>query len=155
MKITAVTAMALMVGMGASAEETVPIPETLKNREVISALRTAWMQAKCGTSVVEATFSLDGDRSGYKVVAAARTNEKMSQAIWISRGKTFAVFHVHPSGSRPDPSGNDRVIADKYNVKMVTIHRSGLYEYDPVSRKTAKLREGLDWMSPVENQRGD
>ena len=108
MKITAVTAMALMAGMGASAEETVPIRETLKNREVISAIRTAWTLAKCGTSLVEATFNLDGNRSGYKVVAAARTNEMMSQTISITRGKTFAVFHVHPRGSRPDPIGNDR-----------------------------------------------
>ena len=70
----------------------------------------------------------------------------MSQQVHVQRGFTYAIFHVHPSNSDPAPSRNDREVADKYQVKMLTVHRSGLYEYDPVSRKTTKLRDGMRWL---------
>jgi hypothetical protein len=155
MRITAMTAMVVMVETGVLAEETVPILETLSNPEVIAAMRTAWIASAAGTSGIEATFALDRGRSDYKVVAAGPTNHFMSQEISITPGQTFAVFHVHPTRSRPDPSGNDQAIADKYKLKIVTMHVLGLYEYDPVTRKTTQLRDGLGWLSPVENQRGD
>jgi hypothetical protein len=155
MSITAMTAMVVMVGTGALAEETVPILETLNNPEVRAAMRTAWIESAAGTSGMETAFRLDGGRSDYRVVATRPTNQFMSQTISINRGETFAVFHVHPARSRPDPSGTDRAIADKYKLKIVTMHVLGLYQYDPVTRKTTRLREGLDWISPVQNQRGD
>src|SRR5262245_18342459 len=36
-----------------------------------------------------------------------------------------------------------REVADKYQVHKLTLHRSGLYEYDPVNRETTKLRSGM------------
>ncbi len=78
------------------------------------------------------------------------TNDWRRQAVPIVPGITFAVFHVHPSRQEPVPSARDRVVADRYGLKILTIHRYGLYEYDPLTKKTTRLRKGLDWMMLVQ-----
>ncbi len=151
MKITAMTTMALMAATSAFAEETAPIREALNDLRVVAAMRTAWMQSENGTTGVEATFRLDRRASDYKVVAAPRTNEVMQQKVSVVPGVTFALFHVHPTRGEPAPSPQDRAIADKYQLKIFTMHACGLYEYDPVTRKITQLRDGLSWTNPVQN----
>src|SRR5215475_15664287 len=55
-------------------------------------------------------------------------------------------FMWHPNDCDPSPSAHDLEVADKYQVKILTLHRSGLYEYDPGSRETTKLRSGMRWL---------
>src|SRR5262245_1698737 len=144
--------MVVTMTMGARAREGVTILDVLDNPEVIGALNTAWIQASCGATGIEATFRLDGSMSDYTIVAAPLTFEYRKQTVAIIRGKTFAVFHVHPKGGEPTPSLNDRNMAEKYGLRIYTMHMSGLYEYDPLTRKTTQLRNRLDWLKPSKNQ---
>ena len=77
----------------------------------------------------------------------------MTQRVRIQRGVTYAVVHVHPNDSDPAPSSHDRVVADKHQVKIFTLHQSGLYECDPVSRETTKLRSGMRWLLQAATQK--
>ena len=145
MKTGAMAAVAFIVGMGARAEDTGGLP--VNDPRVIAAMKTAWRQSANGSAGTEATFRLDGDPSDYKIVAAGFTNERMRQRVTIVPGRTFAVFHVHPTGGGPAPSRQDRNLADKYRLKILTLHIRGLFEYDPVERKTIKVRDGLGWLN--------
>jgi hypothetical protein len=151
MKFTACMAMAI-VPTGAWAQEDHRMFEALNNAAVIRAMKRAWVQTGNGTTLFEASFRLDGNLSDYEVVATPRSNEMMKQKVWIVPGKTFAVFHVHPRTKVPTPSPNDMRIADKHKIKVYTMHSEGLYEYDPVTKTATKLRDGLDWMTPVNRQ---
>ena len=146
MNITPMAAIVLMMTMGARAQGGATTLDFLDHPDLIEALNTAWRQSFCGAAGIEATFRLDGSMSDYKIVAAPLTFEYRRQIVAIIPGKTFAVFHVHPQGGEPAPSPIDRQIADRYRLRIYTMHMSGLYEYDPVTRKTSRLREKLDWL---------
>ena len=128
------------------AEDRSSTPDILANPETIAALRTAWSDSANGRAGIEASFRLDGSLSACRIVVAPFTNQRRTQTVPIIPGVTFAVFHVHTAKADPEPSPADREIADRYKLKMYTIHTQGLYVYDPVTRKTAKLRDGVDWM---------
>ena len=146
------TTVAVFVGVGARAEDTATLL-ALDDPGVIGALLTAWKQSENGATGFEASFRLDASSSGYEIVAAPFSNQYMEQKLRVIRGKTFAIFHVHPTKGEPEPSPQDRSIADNYKLKMVTLHKSGLYEYDPVMKRTSRLRSGLAWLRPSENTR--
>ena len=135
-----------MIGIGLQASESHSPLKALDDPLVLSAMKRAWMQSGAGTTGVEATFRLDGSPSDYQIVAARRTNQIRNQNVPIIPGTTFAVFHIHPLGTEPDPSPNDVRVADKYGFRIYTMHHRGLYEYDPVTRKTTKLLHGLRWL---------
>ena len=63
---------------------------------------------------------------------------------------TTAIVHTHPPTSDPDPSPNDKDIAEKQKVAMYTIGRDGLYLYSPKSAggsgKTVQVVKGLDFL---------
>jgi hypothetical protein len=117
----------------------------VNDQKVIAAMRAAWRRSANGSAAVEGAFRLDGNPSDYKVVVAPFTNKFMKELVTIIPGKTFAVFHVHPTRAEPAPSQQDKDLADKYRLKILTIHARGLFEYDPVERRTISVRNGLDW----------
>jgi hypothetical protein len=59
-----------------------------------------------------------------------------------------AVVHTHPNSSNAQPSGEDIKIAARLSIPVCTITSRGLFVYDPATRKTAKLHDGLDWLNP-------
>jgi hypothetical protein len=128
------------------AEDRVFTPDVLANPDTIAAIRTAWSDSANGRTGIEASFRLDGRLSAYRIVVTPFTNQRRTQTVPIIPGVTFAVFHVHTAKADPEPSPADREIADRYKLKMYSIHTQGLYVYDPVTRKTAKLRDGVDWV---------
>jgi hypothetical protein len=146
MKFTAMIAMAVTMVTGLRAQETDPIVKALDNREVAQALMKIFKQTSFGFNRFEAAFRLDGNAQHYHVQVELPSHAVMAQRVGIQRGVTYAIFHVHPNNCDPAPSPHDRDVANKYQVKMLTLHRSGLYEYDPVSQKTTKLRSGIRWL---------
>jgi hypothetical protein len=144
MKRGAIAAMVFLAGIGARGEHLVQLP--LDDPKVIAAMKSAWLQSVNGSAGTEGAFRLDGNPSDYVVVTVPFTNEFMKERLTIIPGRTFAVFHVHPTRGQAEPSPKDRQLADQYNLKMLTIHVNGLFEYDPIERKTIKIRVGLGWI---------
>jgi hypothetical protein len=124
------------------------------NDDVRHAMERAWGRSSNGTSGVEATFTLGGTPTQYKVADAPHTNEQMRQTVPLA-ADAFSLFHVHPNRGDPAPSAPDRKIADDLYAQgrdfvMFTFSKGGLYAYDPKDQSTTLLRNGLDWLSPCE-----
>src|SRR5215471_3503228 len=126
MKFTAMMTMAMTMVMGLRAQETDPIAKALDNREVIAALMTIFKETSFGFNRFEAAFRLDGNAEHYRVEVELASHAFMAQRVHVERGVTYAIFHVHPNGCDPAPSAHDRDVADKYQIKVMTLHRSGL-----------------------------
>lgn len=123
--------------------------------DVIEAMKKAWGQSSAGRSGVEAGFRLDGKSdTEFNVHPTPFTNQVMQQSMQIT-GLTFAIFHVHPNGSQPEPSPGDRSIGGSKNsesggIMMYTMSQQGLYVYNPETKETSKVRDGLDWTKPCD-----
>jgi len=150
MKNAALAAVGILVSTVALANPSVPDPGILGNPDVLRAAHAAWKESACGVLDFEAAFRLDGNPVAFRVVAAATTNASRQQTLSIVAGGTFAVFHVHPNRTQAEPSQHDRIVADRYQFKIYTIHVRGLYEYDPATRRVTKLRNGVEWMQPAQ-----
>lgn len=61
-----------------------------------------------------------------------------------------AIVHTHPNSSGPRPSLQDKQVAEKYGVPIFTITVSGMYVYNPATRKTRQVMDGLAWLKPSE-----
>jgi hypothetical protein len=140
----------LMMAFGAALNgdtgRSVPTTTILDDPQVIFAMSKAWTQSGNGTTGKEASFRIDASPSGIRVVSLPFTNEFKKHRVKLIRGVTFLIFHVHPGGDNPAPSKIDKEIADRHQVRIVTMHVGGLYEYDPITGKTTKLRNKLDWI---------
>ena len=116
------------------------------DEQVVREFERAWDKSDHGILLHEALvliFRMPDD--SIRAVPAGHTNEanrftfQWSQAI-------IAIVHTHPNKSNPEPQGPDLLIADKFGVPMFTIARSGMYLYDPLTRKITKVQDGLDWL---------
>ena len=128
--------------LGTAAEE----PDLLAKADVVAAIKETWNYSSGGRSRFEVSFRLDGNPSAYRLIVTPPNHQFRHHTVPIIPGVTFAIFHVHTDGSNPVPSPADRTIADQYKLKIYTIHIRGLYEYDPATRRTTKLRDGIAWM---------
>jgi RHS repeat-associated protein len=125
----------------------VQLPKEICNQDVINAMKKSWSQTSNGTSGLEAGFRLDGTSDSYTIVESPSSNTQMKQSMEISP-TTFDLFHVHPNKADPNPSPNDINIANKFGIDVFTMSSNGLFEYDPKTKTTVKLRNGLDWTKP-------
>jgi len=114
---------------------------------VIKAMKNAWSQSSNGTTGVEGTFVLVGTPDNFTVVPMPPTNEQMKQSFILPAG-AFAIYHVHPNKGDPTPSPADIALADGHDLSMNTISSRGLFEYDPETKTTTQLTQGLDWTKP-------
>jgi hypothetical protein len=137
---------ALALVLPGQAKDPQSAPLELSDSRVIAAGRSAWIEAHHGRSGLEASFRLDGDATAYRIVATPPTNQQRGQSLQVIPGVTFAVFHVHTTKGDPAPSKPDRAVADRFKLRMYTIHRDGLFLYDPATMQTTQLEQGVAWM---------
>jgi RHS repeat-associated protein len=121
--------------------------------DVIAAMAKAWQQTQNGMSGREAGFAVNGSSNpgSYRIVpTGANTSNQRCQAFIQAQGNTFAIFHVHPDGCEPQPSSTDIMAAQRGNFDIYTFSHDGLWEYDPTTGDTTKLRNGLSWLTPCD-----
>jgi hypothetical protein len=115
------------------------------DRPIISKFREAWQRVASGVlpceSVVVIVRLNDGSYSAYM---PNPTNEFKSFTFTWQPG-TIAIVHTHPNGSSAQPEDGDLRTADKLRVPIFTITSRGMYVYDPTTRKTTRVLEGLLW----------
>ena len=58
----------------------------------------------------------------------------------------LALLHTHPNSTGEKPAPQDMDVADKLKIPIYTLTNRGMYQYDPVTRKTRLVRSGLSWM---------
>jgi hypothetical protein len=107
----------------------------------------AWRLSGCGTtgreSVVLIFRMLDGTLMGRS--QGFSNQYKRFSFKWSPT--TVAIVHTHPNECDPKPSPTDARVADYYHVPIFTITISGMFVYDPATKKTSKLLDGLDWLN--------
>jgi hypothetical protein len=119
------------------------------DEQVIREFERAWNKAGHGVLLQEALvliYRMPDD--SIRAVAGGHTNEG-DQLTFEWNQAIIAVVHTHPNKAAPEPQGPDLLIADKFGVPMFTLTRGGMYLYDPATRKTTKVHDGLDWLKPT------
>ncbi|HWP44149.1 MAG TPA: hypothetical protein VNO14_12975 [Blastocatellia bacterium] len=123
------------------------------NEGVLGEFKKAWRVSKAGTAPTEGVVLLfrrsDGSYCGRS--QGATNQYKAFTFTWPPNA--IAIVHTHPNGSDPRPHSEDMRIADKYRVPILTITTKGMYMYDPGTKKTTKLLDGLDWLDYPAYQR--
>jgi hypothetical protein len=117
------------------------------SKEVVAEFAKAWHLAANGVAPTEAVVLIlrmvDGS---FSARSQGFTNEyKRFTFPW--HPATVAIIHSHPNGSDPQPQFDDMRLADKLQVPIFTITTRGMFVYDPFTRKTSKVQDGLDWLS--------
>jgi hypothetical protein len=107
----------------------------------------AWNYSHNGIDSVEGLVlifrMLDGS---YKAISLGPTNESTARRFqWDSAA--IAVVHTHPTRFDPKPSTGDMQLSDRFGVPIFTITQSGMYMYDPHTKKTTKVQNNLDWLN--------
>src|SRR5689334_4052371 len=87
------------------------IVDIVQKAEVIAAMKCIWSETSGGRASIEAGFRLDGSAAAFEVVRTRSSHTFRQETVSILRNQTFAVFHVHPADSRPEPSRQDREVA--------------------------------------------
>jgi len=119
---------------------------TYIDRGLIGEFNEAWQLSVDGTNGRESVVLIfrmwDGS---YQGKSQGPCNEyKKSTFKW--NPAAIAIVHTHPNNCDPRPSANDQRVAEEHHVLMFTITISGMYEYDPATRKTSKVLNGLAWL---------
>jgi hypothetical protein len=98
----------------------------------------AWKASNEGANTTENGFVLDGDAAHFTIREIPTDNQTNAITMKLTP-TTFALYHIHPNGTLPWPSPHDKDIADTYHILMYTIAKSGVYRYDPATKKTTKV----------------
>ncbi len=119
------------------------------DKPVIKQFENAWHVAKCGTSHSEGVVLIyrmfDG---GYRADFLGASNE-YKQFTFNINSAVIAIVHTHPNTSPARPSPDDMAVADKYRVLIFTITLRGMFVYDPFTKKTRAVMDGIDWLDPA------
>lgn len=118
------------------------------DQRLIKKLDDAWRYSGCGTNNREGVVLIFRMKDGtYNGKAQGFTNE-YNKFTFIWNPAALAIVHTHPNTCDPRPSKQDRRVADKYGVLNFTVTLSGMYVYDPATKTTSKVLNGLDWLNP-------
>ncbi|MCU1301725.1 MAG: hypothetical protein JWQ87_2009 [Candidatus Sulfotelmatobacter sp.] len=125
-----------------------PTDPFYERNDIREAAAKAWGQARGGTggaeshTAIEAGFRVDQRGESISVVPHEITNQR-GEISWEKSPTTVAEFHVHPNRSLPQPSENDKKLANSHGIDIYTIHQNGVYAYRP-SRKVTEFLGPLE-----------
>jgi hypothetical protein len=106
----------------------------------------AWFNSGDGTTGREGVVLLFRMFDGSLGAKLQPFTNQYKQCTFRWNPAAIAIVHTHPNNSDPKPADQDKRVADKYGVPNFTITISGMYVYDPATKKTSKLMNGLDWL---------
>lgn len=114
--------------------------------DIIKEFSKAWQISGNGTSDSESVvliLRMIGGR--YMAKTLGSTNEHRSFTFrW--HPAAVAVVHTHPNNASPRPQEADLQLADKYGVPVFTLALSGMFVYDPYTKKITRVQDGLNWL---------
>jgi hypothetical protein len=118
------------------------------DKHVVRELEKAWWISSNGTNGKEgAVLIFESVNGSYTAKLQRKTNEQKKVSFtWVPNA--IAIVHTHPNRSDPKPSLDDVKLADRLKVPMFTISLYGMWVYNPATKKTALIHQGLDWLDP-------
>lgn len=113
---------------------------------IVADFREAWHRAGCGSLPYESVVLILKMKDGSFSAQMPGMTHQYKRFTFTWHPATVAIVHTHPNGSSSFPEGDDLETADKYKVPVFTITSRGMYVYDPLTRKTSKVFDGLSWL---------
>jgi hypothetical protein len=112
-------------------------------------LQRAWHYSGNGTTGHEGVVLIFRMVDGSFLGKLQRFTSEYKCASFIWSPAAQAIVHTHPNGTDPEPSEQDKFIADKYGVPNFTISNKGMYVYNPLTKMTSKVLNDLEWLDPA------
>ena len=115
-------------------------------KSTVKELERAWHYSGNGTTGHEGVVLIFrmGDGSYLGKIQRYTSEYKCATFVWSPAAQ--AIVHTHPNGTDPEPSDQDKLIADKYGVPNFTISNKGMYVYNPQTKITSKVLNDLEWL---------
>ena len=147
-RIVALTGLLLLSGGGfPSHAQQAPIELIQRiDRTAVGQFERAWTLAHGGTVDMELVVLVIRAANGTYTARVQPLSNHHKRGSFRFHSGVAAVFHTHPNSCHAQPSRFDRKLADRIRVPIATMTRRGLFVYDPVTRKTAKLMPRLEWL---------
>ena len=118
------------------------------DREAVRTFRKAWETAGLGNRDLEALVLVVEDIAGRRQALYRGPSREYRSARFSWDPRTVAIVHTHPNRSSEKPSTQDRALADRMGVPVYTLTNRGLWGYDPSTKKTALVMDGMRWFHP-------
>jgi hypothetical protein len=106
----------------------------------------AWIMSGDGTTNHEGVVLIFRMEDGSYKARLQPFSNQYRKCTFVWNPAAIAIVHTHPNNCDPKPAEQDKRLADKFGVPNFTITISGMYVYDPATKKTSKLANGLDWL---------
>ncbi|HSE38139.1 MAG TPA: hypothetical protein VLG74_12620 [Blastocatellia bacterium] len=118
------------------------------DEDIVKQFGKAWSDSRLGNNRPEAVVLIYRLTDGrYRGEFHGGTNEYgQSTFKWVR--SAVAIVHTHPQCFSPEPTAQDRRVAEKLGVPIFTITAKGMYVYDPATREISLVQEYLDWIDP-------
>lgn len=118
----------------------------LGSAEVRAVSLKGWNRVSRGHLPTESVIIVYRTTGGWGARLLPETQEKNQFTFEANKGVVRAIIHTHPVSRTKEPAGGDLDVAKELGVPIFTIHRAGLYVYDPKLRKTELVSEGVRWV---------
>jgi hypothetical protein len=106
----------------------------------------AWNISGQGTTGREGVVLIYRMDDGSYTGELQRFTNEYGKATFAWKPGIVAIVHTHPNKADPKPADQDKFVAEKYGIPNFTITIDGMYLYDPATKKTIKVLNGLDWL---------
>ena len=108
--------------------------------------REAWHLSRNGSDGFEGLVLVYPATDGSILARSQGKSDEQKHFTFGWTSNIIAVVHTHPNGVDPKPAGHDLQLADRFGVPVFTITQRGMYVYDPDTRRTSIVQEGLSWL---------
>ena len=113
---------------------------------VVKEFQEAWHVSRNGSDGFEGLVLVYPATDGSILARSQGKSDEQKHFTFGWTSNIIAVVHTHPNGVDPKPAGHDLQLANRFGVPVFTITQRGMYVYDPDTRKTSMLQDGLDWL---------
>lgn len=113
---------------------------------VAKEFQEAWHVSRNGSDGFEGLVLVYPSTDGSILARSQGKSDEQKHFTFGWTSNIIAVVHTHPNGVDPKPAGHDFQLADRFGVPVFTITQRGMYVYDPTTRKTSMVQDGLDWL---------
>lgn len=116
------------------------------DESVVNEFKKAWLLSGSGFAKTEALVLLYERRDGSILARSQPKSGEYKQFTFRWTADIIAVVHTHAKDDVPEPVGQDLQVADRFGIPVFTITQFGMYVYDPDTKKTSRVQQGLDWL---------
>lgn len=115
------------------------------DKPIIGKFREAWQRSGNGTTPRESVILILRMADGSYSARLPNPTNQYKSFTFSWHPATVAIVHTHPNNSPPRPEDDDIKSADKFNVPVFTLTVQGMFVYNPATRQTSKVLDGLTW----------